>query len=140
MGYPLEIEVQVLRNMLPFGRPSVAWIGVPDLTATPGRRFPIKVFPATDDAAGRELLVTLSDIAESREGWVTFTCELHIDGYPIGMARPGTVFKEATDIPSGVIHFPTLMGGESGAFTGAFTVMVRAYRAYEPIIKENGNG
>jgi len=110
------IEVTVRRNMQPRTRPQN--ITIED---TPGWHTGARLYPDTNGRMWIDIEVTgVIDI-----DWLGLRAQLIIDGMPLCSPRPGVVWLGTTDIPSGLIQYPSMAPHDNQVFGGWHTVVLR---------------
>jgi len=118
----VRLEFQVLRDMKAFSRAQF-WTFADD-------EPPCWISLGALENPTNEVVVTVSQLTDFYPNWKAYRLGLLINRSPVSTSvdRPGVVFCQPTDIPSGLVEFPPRAIAE-GLLNGFFTVTVRCVEA-----------
>lgn len=117
----MRIELQVLRDGRAYSRPQIHEFDVAKLDRN---TLAIRLHTGWDPNYQINALLWITFAGENHPGWMGFRVQLAIDGLAVGVDRPGVVFMEETDTPSGLVHFPPV-AAPGTSLGGWWTVTLR---------------
>lgn len=115
----IDVEFQLMRDWQPRSRPSMGQINVP------GKTWAV-LYPGAGSVGMERMAAVVTQAARISEKWLTYQVGLEIEGVPMGPSRPGVLYLGASDMPSGVVHFPAFSTFDNEMYRGIHSLLVRA--------------